>query len=126
MNYKCISYFFQTEEEFEIEPNSNVVKLKRKVSSLFKTKPALRPILKKPKSWPASSNHQQTNHKTNINDHSINFEESEKLKLTQNQSAPQHQLQQDAKPAAKYLHHLKGTKKNFTGKNTFFFLVYDI
>ena len=125
MNYKCISYFFQTEEEFEIEPNSNVVKLKRKVSSLFKTKPALRPILKKPKSWPASSNHQQTNHKTNINDHSINFEESEKLKLTQNQSAPQHQLQQDAKPAAKYLHHLKGTKK-FHRKKYIFFLVYDI
>ena len=102
-----------------------MVKLKRKVSSLFKTKPALRPILKKPKSWPASSNHQQTNHKTNINDHSINFEESEKLKLTQNQSAPQHQLQQDAKPAAKYLHHLKGTKK-FHRKKYIFFMVHNI
>ena len=102
-----------------------MVKLKRKVSSLFKTKPALRPILKKPKSWPTSSNHQQTNHKTNINDQSINFEESEKLKLTQNQSAPQHQLQQDAKPASKYLHHLKGTKK-FHRKKYIFFLVYNI
>ena len=88
-----------------------MVKLRRKVSSLFKTKPALRPILKKPKSWPSSN--QQPN---KPNDQSINFEESEKLKLVEeseklklarHQSAPQQQ--QDTKPASKYLHHLKGT-----------------
>lgn len=37
----------QVKEELASEkPNNNVIKLKRKVSSLFKTKPALRPILK--------------------------------------------------------------------------------
>ena len=82
-----------------------MVKLKRKVSSLFKTKPALRPILKKPKVLSSS------NQPNKPNDQSINFEESEKLKLVRHQesTSQQQQQQQDTKPVSKYLHHLKGT-----------------
>ena len=80
-----------------------MVKLKRKVSSLFKTKPALRPILKKPKVLSSS------NHPNKPNDQSINFEESEKLKLVRHQESTSQQQQQDTKPVSKYLHHLKGT-----------------
>ena len=81
-----------------------MVKLKRKVSSLFKTKPALRPILKKPKVL-SPSNHPNKPNRTE----SINFEESEKLKLVRHQESTSQHQQQDMKPVSKYLHHLKGT-----------------
>ena len=95
------------------ENSSNVVKLKRKVSSLFKTKP-LRPILKKPLS------HKQ-------NGHNIAEEETETLSPTQ-QPNPSLSMTADSSrmtttslmtaPASssqtQYLNHLKVRKKSLT------------
>ena len=88
---------------------NNVIKLKRKVSSLFKTKP-LRPILKKPSGNAAE---QPNGSATAVDDFKVQVEDEQNQLLTGNGTLKSQPPDGD-KPPSFYLNHLRVRKQSLT------------